>query len=195
VRKLLLPLLAAAALAAPVAAMAHGSWFGRHHALLARLSGTGTSFAGASATASGTAVGDPNVGTGTFAATITNDTAHAVTRTGDRGTLTCAPATATLTVTGATTTNAAKATLTGRTCTWTPTSGSAIGAFFGRGSATGAGTLASLTGQTEKAFIVRKADGTVHGAVFAGTAQRMFAEEFAVREHDAASETGHCDHR
>ena len=53
---------------------------------------------------------------------------------------------------------------------------------------------ASISG-TEKAFLVQKADGSVHGAVFAGDRNaRLFAAEFAVREHDAAHRAGDCDH-
>src|SRR5690349_9703825 len=107
-----------------------------------------------------------NLGTGTFAATITTDTTKATTHTGMRGTLSCAPATATLTLTGAGAATSAKAALTGKTCTWTPTSGSAVSAFFGRGGLTGAGTLANLTGSTAKAFLTQRADGTVRGGVF-----------------------------
>ena len=48
-KKLLLPLLAVAALAVPAAASAHHSWFHHHHGFLAKLSGTGTSLAGCTA--------------------------------------------------------------------------------------------------------------------------------------------------
>ena len=51
-RKLLLPLLATAALALPAAAAAHGLHH-HHHGVFAKVSGTGTSFAGNTATASG----------------------------------------------------------------------------------------------------------------------------------------------
>ena len=111
--------------------------------------------------------------------------------TGTRGTLSCA--TATLTLTGAGSATSAKAALTGKTCTWTPTSGSAVSAFFGRGGLTGAGTLANLTGSTAKAFLTQRADGTVRGGVFAGMRGTAMTA-FAVRERDAASDTGHCDH-
>lgn len=192
-KKLLLALIATAALLSPAAASAHANWFSHHHRMLAKVTGTGTSFASASATASGTATGNAALGTGTFSATITTDTAKAVTHTGKRGTLTCAPATAALKLTGATATNTLASTLTGKTCTWTPTGGAAVSAFFGRGTATGAGTLAGMTGASEKAFLTRKADGTVRGAVFAAT-HRMFSVEFASQERDAAKHTGHCDH-
>jgi hypothetical protein len=191
-KKLLLPLLATAALAVPAAASAHHNWW-HHHALLAKVTGTGTSFAGSSATVNGTAAGNTSLGTGTFAATITTDWTKATTRTGTRGTLSCAPATATLTLTGASAANNGHATLTGKICKWTPTSGSVVSAFFGRGTLASAGTLAGLTGTTEKAFLLQKADGTVRGAVFAGM-HSMFSAEFATREHDAANRTGHCDH-
>src|SRR5919109_4393749 len=116
-KKLLIPLFAAAALALPAAASAH---FGHHHhhALFAKLSGTGTSFTASSATANGTLASD-KLGTGTFTASIATDWANATSHTGDRGTLSCAPATATLTLTGSNAANTATASLTGRTCTFT----------------------------------------------------------------------------
>ena len=107
-KKIMLALFATAALAVPGAALAHGG----HHATLAKLTGTGTSFAGSSATASGSIAMSAKLGTGTFSATLTNDTAKATTRTGDRGTLSCAPSTATLTLTGATASNTLTGTLT-----------------------------------------------------------------------------------
>src|SRR4051812_13903988 len=165
-RKLLVSLLAGAALAIPSAALAHGTWHHHHHALFAKLSGTGTSFAGTSATASGAIAMSDKLGAGTFSASLTTDWSKATTRTGDRGTLTCAPSSAALTLTGATASNTLTGTLAGKTCKWTPTSGSAVSAFFGRGTVTGAGTAADLTGKTGKAFLVEKSDGSVRGAVF-----------------------------
>src|SRR3954468_14220030 len=88
------PLFAGAALALPAAASAHHRHH-HHHALFAKLSGTGTSFAASSATASGSLTSD-KLGAGTYAASITTNWAAATTRTSDRGMLTCAPATATL---------------------------------------------------------------------------------------------------
>jgi hypothetical protein len=190
-KKLLLPLLATAALALPAAASAHHGWF-HHHAVLAKLSGTGTTFTGTTATASGSIARSNKLGAGTFAASIATDWTNAKTRTGTRGTLACAPATTTLTLTGANTADTTHATLTGKTCKWTPTSGSAVNAFFGRGAVTGTGALANLTGN-EKAFLVQKADGSVRGAVFAGL-DRMFRTQFAEREQAAAHTTGDCDH-
>jgi hypothetical protein len=199
-KKLLLPLLATAALAVPAAASAHHRhhgdfrFFGRHHhALLAKVSGTGTSFAGASATASGSIVRSDKLGTGTFAAAITNDTTKAQTRTGSRGTLTCMPSTATVTLTGTNTADTTHATLTGKTCTFTPTGGSAVSAFFGRGAVTGTGAVAGLTGGNEKAFLVQRSDGTVKGAVFAGTDERFF-DQFMAGRRAAEHEAGDCDH-
>lgn len=195
-KKLLIPLLAATALALPSAAAAHDGWHHHHHhALFAKLSGTGTSLAGTSATASGTIASD-KLGTGTFAATIATNWAAAKTRTGDRGTLSCAPATATLTLTGASTANTTAASLTGKTCRWTPAGATAPAGsmFFGRDASVHAtGTVAGLAGTVEKAFLMQKADGTVKGAVFAGMDMHTFSL-FAAREHDAARDTGDCDH-
>jgi hypothetical protein len=194
VKKLLLTLLAIAALATPAAASAHHHWFRHHHALLAKVSGTGTAFTGASATASGSITRSDKLANGTFAASISTDWTKATTRTGDRGTLSCAPATATVTLTGTNAADKATGSLTGKTCKWTPTTGDAVSAFFGRGTVTGAGALASLTNSTEKAFLVQKADGTVTGAVFAGM-RGMFFRQFQAGQRDAEHHAGDCgDH-
>jgi hypothetical protein len=198
VKKLLLPLLATAALAAPAAAWAnhghngHGpGFFGfQRHALLAKVSGTGTSFAGATATASGSIARSDKLGTGTFTASITNDATKATTHTGSRGTLKCMPATATVKLTGSNTADTTSATLTGKTCTWTPSSGSAVSAFFGRGAVTGTGALASLTGN-ERAFFLQKADGTVTGVVHAGS-RGLFLGQFEAKQRAAEHQAGDC---
>jgi hypothetical protein len=153
VKKLIFSLLAAAALATPAAAWAHHGW--HHHHALAKLSGTGTSFGAATATASGSIVGG-SLSSGTFAASISTDWSKAVDHMTDRGTLSCAPASATLTLNAASTTQSA---LTGKTCAFTRTSGSVVRAFFGRNT-------------TTKAFLGEKADGTVKGAVFARRGER-----------------------
>ena len=151
-KKLVLSLLATAALAVPSSAWAH---HGHHHHALAKLSGTGTSFGAATATASGSIVGG-SLESGTFAATVATDWAKAVNHSTDRGSLSCAPATATLTLNATAT---AQSSLTGKTCTWTPTTGSVVRAFFGRNA-------------TVKALLMQKSDGTVKGAAFARSGER-----------------------
>jgi hypothetical protein len=202
-KKLLLPLIAVAALATPASAFAHhghghhGFWWHHHHtALLAKLSGTGASLANPSAAVSGTlSKSTDTLGSGTFAATVTTDWTKADTRTGDRGTLSCAPSTAALTLTGATATNTLAGTLSGKTCKWTPTGGQTVAAFFGRGAATGAGALANLTGSTAKAFLWQKADGTTKGAVFVKGMHELKTLAFFSRgEREASHKTGDCDH-
>ena len=198
-KKLLISLAAVAALAVPASAMAHGGhhqhWRWHHHkALLAKVSGTGASFVNASAAVSGTIARSDKLGTGTFVATVNTDWTKAVTRTGARGVLSCAPASTTLTLTGATTSNTLTGTLTGKTCKWTPIGGQTVAAFFGRGTATGAGVLASLTGKTAKAFLWQKADGTVKGAVFAGHRDRSRLALFMRGAREASHKTGDCDH-
>jgi hypothetical protein len=140
-KKLLISILVALAL--PAAASAH------HHSLYARLSGTGTL-----ANANGTMLSG-KLGTGTFHAAVTV-TGAATTHTGEHGSLSCWPATATVTLTGASTVSS---TLTGRQCTFTPagTTTAAGSLFFGRNTTTNI-----------KAFLVAKASGAVHGAVFTG---------------------------
>jgi hypothetical protein len=194
-KKLLIPLIAAAALTVPAGAAAHDGWHHHHHhALFAKLSGTGTSFAASSATANGTIASD-KLGTGTFTASIATNWAAKQTRTGDRGTLACAPATASLTLTGSSTANTTTANLTGKTCSWTPAGATAPAGsmFFGKDMSVHAtGSVANLDGTVEKAFLMQKADGSVRGAVFAGFDRQRF-EFFAAREHDAARHTGDCD--
>ncbi len=136
----------AIALAIPAGALAHdghgGKDFRGHHhghSGLVKLAGTGTSFGSATATASGTATSKDSPATGTFAASITTNWAASQTKTFDKGALSCAPATATLTVTGATTTNTLSASLTGKTCAFTKTDGTIVRSFFGNGTETGAG--------------------------------------------------------
>lgn len=161
------------ALAIPAAASAHDGWHHHHHhhALFAKLSGTGTL-----GSATGT-IASAKLGAGTFASTMTT-TGAATSRTGDRGTLTCAPATDALTLVGSSTVSL---TLTGKSCTWTPAGSTASTAmFFGHGS-------------NAKAFLVAKSDGTVRGAVFMGVDQTLFTQ-FSVREHDASLHAGDCDH-
>jgi hypothetical protein len=181
-KKLMTALIATAALAVPAAASAHDGWHHRHHghALYARLTGTGT-LAGATGT-----IASDTLGAGTFRAAVTA-TAAATTRTGTRGTLACSPATAALTLTGSST---SVASLTGKTCTWTPAGSTAsTSMFWGRDtSVAGAGVVGSVA----KAFLVRKPDGSIRGAVFAGVDRSLFTQ-FAVRQRDASHRTGDCD--
>lgn len=66
-----------------------------------------------------------------------------------------------------------------------------MSAFFGRGTATGAGALATLTGKTAKAFFLRKSDGTVKGAVFAGS-RDGHSHLFSLGERQARHDAGDC---
>jgi hypothetical protein len=196
-RKLLIMIFAAAALALPVAASAHNGHHnhGLHHGmhgLFTKLSGTGSSFAGASATASGSIVAGNPLASGTFAATLTTDWSQATSKTGEHGTLLCAPASLALTLTdSASSSNTASSTVTGKTCAFTKSDGTVFRGFFGKGSVTGAGTLSGLTGM-ERAFLTQKADGTVKGAVFAGFGQ-VLGQHYTAQKIDAAHKTGTCD--
>ena len=190
-RTLVIPLLASAAFVVPAGALAHDGL--HHHSMLARLSGTGSTFGAATASASGSIQRSEKLGAGTFSASFSTDWTKATTHTGDRGTVSCAPSTATLTLTGATTSNTVSSSLTGKACTWTPKTGDAVSAFFGRGTATGAGALATLTGKAAKAFFVRKADGTVKGAVFAGSRDER-SLLFSLGQRQARHAAGDCGH-
>jgi hypothetical protein len=197
-RTLMTSFAAAVALAIPAGALAHDgdghhSGWSNHHAALAKLSGSGTSFGGTTATASGTVAGVDVLSTGTFTANLSTNWSAATTKTSDRGTLLCAPATATLSLVGVVTTNTLGASLTGKTCAWTKSDGTTVRAFFGKGAATGAGMLASLNNATGKVFLMQKADGTVKGGAFTGMRSDARFSTFAVREHDAAHKTGDCD--
>jgi hypothetical protein len=117
------------------------------------------------------------LGSGTFTSAVTT-TGVATTRTGSRGTLSCAPATDALTLAGSSTVSL---TLTGKSCTWTAVGSTAsTSMFFGRGS-------------NAKAFLVAKSDGTLKGAVFMGVDRRLFTQ-FSARERDASHRAGDCDH-
>jgi hypothetical protein len=168
-KRLLLPFAAAAALAVPTVAGAHG-W--HHHHALAKLSGTGTSFANASATATGTFASD-RLGNGTFGATVTTDWSKATTRTLTGGTLSCAPSSTALTLTGSAKT--VTGTLTGRTCTFTKSDGTVLRGVMGRS-------------DTLKLFLVQKSDGSVRGAVFSRRSEgAQFSFLAFTGEH-------HCSH-
>jgi hypothetical protein len=176
-KRILITLVMTTALAVPAAAAAHGGrhhhWGWHHAALYAKLSGTGTL-----ASAHGT-IDSTKLGTGTFTSAVTT-TGAAVSKTFDRGTLSCAPATATISLVGSSTTTA---NLTGKSCTWTPTGSTASASmFWGRSS-----------DMTMKGFLAQKSDGTVKGAVFAGVNHELL-RQFSVRLEDASHHTGDCDH-
>jgi hypothetical protein len=189
---------AAVALAIPAGALAHDghgrhSGWSNHHAALAKLTGTGSTFGSSTATASGSVAGVDVLSTGTFTANLSTNWSAATTKTSDRGTLVCAPATATLSVVGAVTTNTLSASLSGKTCAWTKTGGTTVRTFFGKGTAAGAGALASLNNASGKVFLSQKADGTVKGGAFTGKRSDARFSTFAVREHDASHQTGDCN--
>ena len=188
-KKTLITLIAIAALAAPTAAFAHGDWH-HHHGMYAKLAGTGTSFSGATATASGSIVRGTLLDSGTFTAGLTTTWSSATTKQFDQGTLSCAPATASLTVAG-TTGNSVASTLTGKTCSFTKTDGTVVRVFFGKGTADGSGTMAGLDGSRAKLWLLQKADGSVKGAVWAGS-QRT--DVLFVKSERAAQHEGGCDH-
>jgi hypothetical protein len=178
-RKLLITLVSAAALAVPATASAHHGkhhHFGWHHAALyAKLSGTGT-LAGAHGTISSTKLGN-----GTFTSAVTT-TGAATAKTFDRGTLSCAPATAAVSLVGSSTVTAD---LVGKSCTWTPTGSTASSAMFW-------GKDADMNGSVARGFLAQKSDGTVKGALFAGVNEHLM-RQFSVRLKDASHHNGDCD--
>jgi hypothetical protein len=196
--KLITTLIAVAALAVPTAALAHdggkhGKLFRHHHShgLFAKLSGTGSSFSGANATATGSVSKGSLLSSGTFSASLNTNWGSATSKTFSKGTLACAPSSATLTI-AASTGNAVTSNLTGKACSFTKSDGSVVRAFFGKGSSDGAGTLAGLDGTRAKLWLVQKADGTVKGAAWAA---RMHRENVLfVKSEREAKHTSGCDH-
>lgn len=193
--KLMIPLLAALALAAPTTAWAHdghgrghgghghalasfrfasvehGQKLGWHHGagngVFEQATGTGSSFGAATASASGSIAGNP-IAAGTFAATLATDWTKATTN--EHGS--CAPATGTVTLTdSAASTNTLTATLSGMVCKPATTTNpmNVADAFFGKATVTSAGgTLATALNSAGKVLLVQKTDGTVKGFAFAG---------------------------
>src|SRR5690242_14840922 len=122
-KKTLIMLIVGAFLALPASAFAHDGWkHGHHHGnaffahmhhhstLFAKLSGTGTTFSGSSATASGSISKGSLLSTGTFNATLTTNWSAATNKTFDKGALSCAPSTASLSVASGTDTVASSLT-------------------------------------------------------------------------------------
>lgn len=184
-KKILITLIATAALAAPTAALANGGRHDHHgHGLYAKLTGTGTSFSANTATASGTIAKGTLLDSGTFNASLATTWSSATTKTFEKGTLSCAPATASLNVAG-TTGNTVASSMTGKTCSFTKSDGTVVRSFFGRGTADGAGTLAGLDGTRARLWLVQKADGSVQGAVWAGARENvLFAKSAREAKHD-----------
>ena len=177
-KRILITLVMTTALAVPAAAFAHDGhhhhWGWHHAALYAKLAGTGDL-----ASAHGT-IASTKLGTGTFTSAVTT-TGAATTKTFHRGTLSCAPATAAISLVG---TSTVTANLTGKSCTWTPTGSttSAGSMFWGRNADT-----------NMKGFLAQKSDGTVKGAVFSGVNHELL-RRFSVRLQDASHHTGDCSH-
>lgn len=198
-RKLLIALVAAAALAVPATALA---WDGHHHhhhfgvlaaffvkgdgdhgqfavraggdndensqgedndndeneapAMVAQLSGTGTSFGANTATATGNIVGGNDHQNGHFSVSLNTDWAAAQSKTfteedGDTVTISCAPATASSTLTNGSTTNTD---FTGKTCSKTDEGTTKYG-FFG-------------SSTTDVRLFLKEDGTTVMGAQFSG---------------------------
>ncbi len=163
-KKPLLPVVAAAALAPPASAFAWGGGHDTHGNFRAgfmggmKLTGTGTSFGATSASVTGSS----------FHGTLATTWSSATTKTFMGTKLSCAPATASITV-GTTTTS-----YTGKTCSWTR-NGTTKYAFFGKAS----NRTAAVLGE----------DGTtVRGAVFQGRVPAFSKAAFI------GMKSGHCDH-
>ena len=150
-KKLLIPLVAACALAGPTAVLAcdgshhhsgvraaffasrsgdRGGDFSGH---FAKLSGTGSSFGDATSTATGSIVGGNDHANGHFSISLSTNWSQAQSKTfteqdGDTVTFSCAPATASSTLSNGSTSTA---NLTGKTCSKTENGTTKYG-FFGR---------------------------------------------------------------
>jgi len=143
--------------------MEHGLKLGffAHMGRVAKLSGTGTSFGGTNASANGSVVGGNDHTGGHFVLGLNTDWAAAQTKnwTDDDGdaddgpvTISCAPSTATVTLSNGTT---ATSTLTGKACSLT------------RNGTTTYGFAGMSSDHSTKAFI-RESGTTVSGVVFSG---------------------------
>jgi hypothetical protein len=198
-KKLLIPLVAAAALAVPASALAHDRGHGDHgfggFSALEKLSGTGTSFASTSATATGSLVESADHPNGHFNATLSTTWSSAVTKTfngqndndgdddnnhtnGVAFSISCAPATASITLSNGTTSTAS---YTGKTCSWTK-NGTTVYGFAGTAS-DGSHAFLRESGTTVMGAILAAHHMEPMGAVFG--ANVSFSLGF--RHHD-------CDH-
>jgi hypothetical protein len=178
-KRLLLPLVAAAALAIPASGLAwdgHHSGDGDHNGRFATLSGTGTAFSGGTATATGSVVAGNDHPNGHFSASISTNWSAAQTHTftdndgdSDDGAITvsCAPSTATLTLSNGTTTNSS---LTGKTCTKTRNGSTTKAGFFGF-SSTGVPAFLKEDGTTVKGLVF--SGGTAHEDFHLGFSFRL----------------------
>lgn len=186
-KTVLLPLLAAAALAAPGSALAWWGHGGRHALLVARLSGTGTSLGDATASTTGTILAGTPVDTGTYGASFSTAWSGATSKTFDNGAkATCAPSNATVVLhANGSPTDTVTGSLSGKACTFTKADGTVVRAYVGAGKATGAGSLAATNGY-ERALFVERADGSVKAFVSLRATPRV--ETKAKRVHD---ETDH----
>ena len=194
-KKILITVIAGAALALPTTAFAHGGWnhlrlHHGHNQILAKLTGTGSSFSGTAATASGSITKGTLLNSGTFTVSLNTNWSAATSKSFAKGTLSCAPSTATLSVAG-TTGNTVASNLTGKTCSFTKSDGTVVRAFFGKGTADGAGTLAGLDGKRAKLWLLQNSDGTVKGAAWAGSMERQNVL-FVKSEREAKHKSG-CD--
>jgi len=160
--KLLISFVAAAALAAPSSALA---WGGDHHGVrfgvtFAKLSGTGSSFGGTTAPASGSIVAGNDHPNGHFSVSLSTTWSSATTKTwtdsdgdADDGTyaVSCAPATASLTLSNGSTSTSS---LTGKTCSLTV-----------NGTVKGYGFFGGDSTHAVHAFLKQDSSGKVTGTV------------------------------
>jgi hypothetical protein len=179
-KKLLITLIATAAVAVPATALAwnghddHGGAFGffanrggfddDHHGggTFAELSGTGTSFGGTTATANGSIVAGNDHTNGHFSVSLSTTWSSATSKSfadndgdADDGTFTfsCAPATGTVTLSNGSTSTT---TLAGKTCSWS-VNGATRYAFFGTDAA-----------DNVHGFLKEDTSNNVKGAVVSG---------------------------
>jgi|SRR5581483_2761029 len=201
-KKLLLGLLAVAALAC-VAAASAAACYGHHRdtarfrtpafaryargGVFERLAGTGAGFHTDSADASGSIAGHPLDGGG-FAVSLSPDWSKAF---ANRHGGSCAPTAGTLSLSGADSSNAVASSVHGLTCTVGSNSRDVAAVFFGMTRVTNAsGTLSSVSGYG-RVLLVEKTDGTVTGFAFAGFGPRVERRLAAFARDDAQ----HCGGR
>jgi cyclic lactone autoinducer peptide len=195
-KKLLLGLLAVAALATATAASATAC-YGHHHdsarfrttafaryargGVFEQLAGTGSGFHTGSANASGAIAGHP-LGGGSFGASLSPDWSKAFANWHGGS---CAPTAGTLSLTGSDSNNTLASSVHGLTCTVEANPRNVAAVFFGRAKVTnGTGTLSNVNGYG-RVLLVEKTDGTVKGFAFAGFAPRTEQRLAAFARYDA----------
>jgi hypothetical protein len=157
------------------------------NAAFEKLQGSGLDLTAASATATGTIAGRPLDG-GSFAASISTDWSKA---SANKHGGSCAPATATLSLTGSSSSDTLDTSGAGVTCTVGSNPRNIAAVYFGKANVTTATGVAAKVSGRGRVLLVEKTDGTVKGFAFAGFTGRAGRHLAALSRGDAH----HCGGR